>query len=113
MKYKKKNQPFIRCDVSIEEVAITKLLEGILDKTSPELAILYKMINENDMVAFFKRLEEMKISENQLSQLRQKYIHNGGDFQYHQQLKIWLMDYFEKNNKTARNRIYKSNFFKL
>ena len=96
LKFKKKGRTTVVCNNSAEDVSIAGLLEGILDKTPPELASLFKLIEENDMFTFFERLNEMGVSNQELAQLRQEYIHGDNNFRFPQRLKIWLMDYYEQ-----------------
>jgi len=86
----------LRCS-NRTKINIKKLLKGILDTKHLKYKYLENLIDESDMPRFYEELDSLGIVGNEISTLKKKFIWNGGDFQYAEQLKVWLSDRFKRH----------------
>ncbi len=95
LKFQAKGRLVRECK-STELADIAGMLKGILDTKKLKYKDLEKWIDENDMPRFYEELDRLGISEHQISQFKQEFIWEGGNFKYPDRLKVWLKDHFEK-----------------
>ena len=83
------------CERSGEDVSLMALLNGIVDTQHKNMQYWIKLINESRFVDFFEETERIKVEDDQLSNLRKKFEHEGNYFRFADQLKVWVMRYFK------------------
>jgi internalin A len=93
-KFQEKGRTTRECEKSAEVADIAQMLEGILDTKKGQTKILFDLIDRANVSGFFMEIERLGVSGNQIASLRKEYIHDGGNFQYADKLKVWVMDYF-------------------
>jgi GTPase SAR1 family protein len=81
----------VRCS-NRTKVSIQQLLEGIINESSTLQRRLLHLINTYQVDEFFVELKRQKIDNDQLASLRKRFIHDGGGFQFADQLKVWVLD---------------------
>ncbi len=85
-----------QCGESGDSIEISPMLKGILDTKKLKYKYLKDLIEKNNMSGFYEELDRLGISENQVSQFKQEFIWDGGDFKYAERLKVWLGERFKK-----------------
>lgn len=96
LKFQAKGKATRVCDKSVEDVSIQAMLEGISDNENSDLQHLLELINANNMTGFFELLDDLGVEEQQLSALRDQFVHGSASFQYADRLKVWVQDYFKR-----------------
>jgi internalin A len=84
------------CEKSAEDIEIATLLEGILDTKKVGMEYLLSLIDENKIPEFYQELDRSEVSSYEINRLQKEFIYNGGTFQYADQLKVWVMNYFKQ-----------------
>lgn len=85
----------LRCG-NISKVSIKTLLEGVWRPSQSHYQGLLARINAHDIAGFFEEVDRLKISNQALEQLRQKFVLNDMGHLYAQQLSVWVGQRFEE-----------------
>jgi internalin A len=96
LKFQTKGKATRVCDKSVEDVSIQAMLEGIADNEQSDTQNLLELINDNNVAGFFDTLNDMEVEDQQLSALRDEFVHGTTSFQFADQLKVWVQGYFKK-----------------
>lgn len=81
---------------NISKVFIKTLLEGIWRSSQDKAQGLLALINAHDIAGFFAEADRLKVGNQALEQLRQKFVLNDMGHLYAQQLSVWVGQRFEE-----------------
>ena len=95
-KFKTKGRRTRECPKSIDDVSIDAMLEGIIDQPIKGSQYFVDLVAKGEIDSFFEELKVIGITKNQLAQLQDEYVHNGGDAKFAQRLTVWVRKHFEE-----------------
>ncbi len=94
IRFKEKGKKTKECEKSGLDVDISALLEGILDTKKVNRDYLLELIDGNEIPKFYQELDRLGVSQYDISRLQKEFIYKGGDFEYADKLKVWVMSNF-------------------
>ncbi len=80
------------CEKSAEDIEIATLL----DTKKVNQKYLLDLIDENKYPEFYQELDLLDISDHAISALRKDFVHDSGNSQYADRLKVWVGNYFRE-----------------
>ncbi|MGB0523290.1 MAG: COR domain-containing protein [Flammeovirgaceae bacterium] len=97
-KFQSKGKETRECGSCAEDISIAELVEGIKDTQNETFKRLSNLINKGEMAEFFKELKRNHVSDHQIEDLKNRFKGGNADYQFAEQLKVWLLDNLGKFN---------------
>ncbi len=94
LKFQEKGKTTRECAESTDDVEIAVLLQGIVKVSSLSKEYLIDLIDRGDIYEFYNALEKTRFGGYEVNNLKKRFIHDGGDFKYAEQLKVWVGQHF-------------------
>jgi internalin A len=88
------SREYYPCEKSLEDVSVNTLLRGIVQVAPQIVQELLYLIETAEIVTFFNQVSKLGIKTGEIVRLQERFIHDGGDFEFHQQLKVWVKKHF-------------------